>query len=324
MRNFVRLFFFLFSFSNLIVFANDYESLDLLYSRGLDLFDKNEFTGSLWELNKAMGRLKHNSNHPLYPKVSKAIRMTKAKIALQRAQKKILRSDFLNNELGTLESEGKDFFINQSYGKSVARKVWGNRDSLNESTYLGQGRTVTVLPDGGVELTEARNNLFGLRCVEAGSFTLRTQDIIDLHSGSYMIHTFKPEHSIELNSVFAKIRIYSDAPFVFLANVTTSGGLKLISLLGRIHLVAESNKQELIPGELVFLSQNEFSRKMNVELSTLIVTAKLLNGFPKPSSFLPKLRQQAIIQSLRSEKRFRTSVGDLKGNQNFELKLLPD
>ena len=63
---------------------------------------------------------------------------------------------------------------------------------------------------------------------------------------------------------------------------------------------------------------------MNVELSTLIVTSNLLTDFEDPPAFLKKLRQQAMMQALRTKKRFRTVVGDVKGADNFELKVLKE
>ena len=63
---------------------------------------------------------------------------------------------------------------------------------------------------------------------------------------------------------------------------------------------------------------------MNVELSTLLVTSNLLTGFNQPPVFLKKLRQQAMLQALRTRKRFRTVVGDVKGTDNFELRVLKE
>lgn len=63
---------------------------------------------------------------------------------------------------------------------------------------------------------------------------------------------------------------------------------------------------------------------MNVELSTLIVTSNLLTDFPTPPIYHAKLRQQAMLQAMRTKKKFRTVVGDVKGRENFELKILEE
>ena len=115
-----------------------------------------------------------------------------------------------------------------------------------------------------------------------------------------------------------------DDPFAFMAGVTTNGGLKIICLLGEIKLRTVGKNIELLPGELSFALSDGFSRKMNVELSTLLVTSNLLTGFNQPPVFLKKLRQQAMLQALRTRKRFRTVVGDVKGTDNFELRVLKE
>jgi hypothetical protein len=105
--------------------------------------------------------------------------------------------------------------------------------------------------------------------------------------------------------------------------VTTNGGLKIIGLLGEIKLKQKQNPSiSLRPGQLVFSLPDGFSRKMNVELSTLMVTSKLMTAFDEPPVFFKKLKQQALIQALRTKKRFRTIVGDAKTNSDFQIKVL--
>ena len=65
-----------------------------------------------------------------------------------------------------------------------------------------------------------------------------------------------------------------------------------------------------------------FSRKMSIELSTLMVTSKLMTAFDEPPNYYKKLKQQALIQALRTKKRFRTVVGDAKNNSDFQIKIL--
>ena len=61
---------------------------------------------------------------------------------------------------------------------------------------------------------------------------------------------------------------------------------------------------------------------MSVELSTLMVTSKLITGFEEPPIFHKKLKQQALIQAY-VQKRFRTVVGD-KTNSDFQIKVLEE
>ena len=61
---------------------------------------------------------------------------------------------------------------------------------------------------------------------------------------------------------------------------------------------------------------------MSIELSTLMVTSKLITAFGKPLPFVNKLKQQAMMQALRTRKRYRTVVGDVKSNSDFEIRVL--
>jgi hypothetical protein len=99
----------------------------------------------------------------------------------------------------------------------------------------------------------------------------------------------------------------------------------VISLLGEIELKQKQKPStSLRPGQLIFSLPDSFSRKMSVELSTLMVTSKLMTGFDEPPVFLKKLKQQALIQALRTKKRFKTVVGDAKTNSDFQIQVLEE
>jgi hypothetical protein len=321
----IRIFFisyFLISFFLSEVFSQG--SVDEFYELGIKLQNDKEYDGALWELNKAMGMVKQNYNHPLREKIEEAIRVTKGKMVVARYAARKRNPQNLEDGLLPIENEPAEFIINQVFGKALARKVWDDRDRLAAEEFVGIGRTITVLPDGGIELEENQNNLFSLRCVKAASFTLTSENNISLHSGSYCIHTLRASSSLNISSTFVDLEVKSEQPFAFMVGVTTNGGMKLIGLLGRISLTMNGIEEEVIPGQLVFCLPEEFSRKMDVELSTLILTSKLLNSFKQAVVFQKKLEQQALIQGLRTKNRYRTTVGDVRGNKNFELNVFPE
>jgi hypothetical protein len=301
------------------------ESVEEVYAHGMKLFEDEEYDGALFELNKAMGMLKYKYSHPLRTEVEKQIRILKGKIVVSRYSRKNKTEEIKqDNGLKPMKNEGRDFLVQQVFGKVIARKIWENRDNLTANSFLGIGRTVTVLPNAGIELEEANSKLFSLRCVQAGSFTLSSPSSFELHSGSYAISSQTAALPLKIQSTFADLTISSGQPFACMAGVTTNGGMKIICLLGKIELSLAGKSETLVPGELVFALPDGFSRKMNVELSTLMVTANLLNDFPKPAVFHSKLNQQATLQALRTKKKFRTVVGDVKGRENFELKILQE
>ena len=128
-----------------------------------------------------------------------------------------------------------------------------------------------------------------------------------------------------IRSPLSEFVLESDDPFAIMLAVTTNGGLKVISLLGEIELKQKQKPStSLRPGQLIFSLPDSFSRKMSVELSTLMVTSKLMTGFDEPPVFLKKLKQQALIQALRTKKRFKTVVGDAKTNSDFQIQVLQE
>lgn len=300
------------------------DTVEEIFQRGIKLEKEKEYIGALWELNKAMGMVKRNYNHPLREKIEEAIRVTKGKMVVARYAARRRGPQNLGDDLQPVENEPADFIIKQVFGTALARKVWDERDKLEVGEYFGIGRTITILPQGGIELEENQNQSFSLRCVEAASFGLPAENQILLHSGSYCIHTLHGSTSLNISSTFVDLEIKSDDPFAFMIGVTTNGGMKVIGLLGKISLAMNGKKEQVLPGQLVFCLPEEFSRKMDVELHTLMITSKLLNSFKQPVFFHKKLGQQALLQGLRTQNRYRTTVGDVRGNKNFEVNVFPE
>jgi len=315
------LIYFLFSYHLL----GENESVSEVYDLGIELLDKQELDGALWELNKAMRMVKNNYNHPLRSKIEEAIRITKGKMVVSKyASRKRNRMLSGEDELESIENEPFDFVVQQVFGKSLARKVWGNRDELKGEDPVGLGRTITVLPGGGVELSANFSPGFSIRSVQAASFSLVSESEISLHSGSYCLYSTHSDLKIKISSTLADVELSSRQPFAMMVGVTTNGGMKVIGLLGRIQLTMDGEAKEILPGNLVFCLPNDFSRKMDVELNTMLMTSKLLNSFKKPVVFHKKLNQQALLQALRTKNRYRSTVGDVRGNKNFEVTVFPE
>ena len=302
-----------------------YLQVEELLIEGKELADNNQFSQSLRIFNQALGLLKQTPrSHPLRMEAEKWMKITKGRFLVARYKGSKVQAFSDPDALRPLSEESREFKVLQVFGKSIARKIWEPRDDIRTGEILGLGRRVTTLPDGGIELASSGTAEFSLRTVQASSFDLLGKSEFALHSGSYVIHSKIENSSIILDSPTVEVKLSSDDPFAFMAGVTTNGGLKIICLLGEIKLRTVGKNIELLPGELSFALSDGFSRKMNVELSTLLVTSNLLTGFNQPPVFLKKLRQQAMLQALRTRKRFRTVVGDVKGTDNFELRVLKE
>jgi hypothetical protein len=286
--------------------------------------EQEDFRKAIATLNQAMGILKETSrNHPLRIQVEKQLRIAKGRSIVAKYSRSHLSPSPSPTGLRPLEEEPKDFSVSQIFGRIISKNIWQERSELTTKDPVGLGRRLTVLPKGGIELYSNREELM-FRSLDASSFDINGPSSMSLHSGSYIFHCSKANGTIKLKSPLSECEFQSDDPFVFMVGVTTNGGLKIIALLGKISCVMGREMETLIPGQLCFALTEGFSRTMNVELSTLIVTSKLITSFPRPPSFMKKLNQQAMLQALRTKQRYRTVVGDVKGNSDFEIKVIDD
>jgi hypothetical protein len=152
---------------------------------------------------------------------------------------------------------------------------------------------------------------------------LPTLGVLDAHSGAYLLRANEDDGEIRIEAPFAEVDMSGDDPFAVMIGITTNGGLKMIGLLGEVELRRSGEDlQKLRPGQLVFVLPKGYSRKMYIELSTLITTADLLTAFKEPPPYYKRLKTEALVQALRTKRRFRTVVGDVKGIDSFEMKVL--
>jgi hypothetical protein len=299
--------------------------VDLLHQKARSLAQQGDYIQSLKYLNRALGYLTQSPHsHPKRIAIESEIRIIKGKSLVARYKERRKQGGPQNpsSQLST-DRESTDLKIEEYFGKILAREIWNPIQIDDSNEYLGFGRRITVLPKSGIELS-VKNTALKIRAVEAASFSTRKPYEFDFHTGSYCINSTGKNDSLNLISPLSNVELSSTMPFAFMCGVTTNGGLKIICLLGKIKLRKNGDSQDLVPGQLIFSLPDGFSRKMDVELSTLMITSNLLTSFKKPPTFFKKLRQQSMLQALRTRNRFRTVVGDVKGRENFELKVLQE
>ena len=322
MKKYLILFFSILAFSGLNA-ETSVEVAESFLQKGVNLTEKGDYEDAVKILNRAMGLLREfPSRHPLRLKIEKQLRITKGKSIVSRYENRSSRSK--SSELLPLDKESNDFSVTQIFGKVSCRKVWLSRENLEFNHPVGLGRRITVFPNSGIEIVSNPDKGKIVRSLNASTFDLVGQKEISLHAGSLLLGVYRDYQQIEVDAPQTGIVLSSDSPFACMFEVATNGGLKTISLLGKITLTSGDEKVELLPGELCFAIPGEsgFSRKMSVELSTLMVTSKLITSYGKPLPFINKIKQQAMMQALRTRKRYRTVVGDAKNVSDFEVKVL--
>lgn len=317
------LIYFCFFLCNFLSAFQNEQFIEELIKKGKKDFENANYSEALSTFNKAMGYLREvPRNHRFLKDLDQQIRMTKGKLLVQRYNN---RNQNKSNSGGVnpLADEKKDTLVNQYFGTVLARENWENKRITHIGEPLGFGRRITVLPSAGIELSYTDGFKYRLRSVEAASFALTAKNSFDFHSGSFSLACLEDQSVCSIKSPLSEFSIDSDDPFAVLFAVTTNGGLKIICLLGEIELSKPQQESiSLRPGQLIFSMSEGFSRKMSVELSTLMVTSRLMTAFEEPPNYYKKLKQQALIQALRTKKRFRTVVGDAKTNNDFQIKVL--
>ena len=290
--------------------------------KGVSLTEKSMYDDAVKILNKAMGLLREfPSRHPLRLEIERQLRITKGKSIVSRYNKRssnIEVSDFL-----ALKDENRSFSVEQVFGKISSRQIWMPRQNLELNHPVGYGRRVTVYPNSGIELASSSPHNLILRSMGASTMDLVGPNKINLYSGYLLMGIYKNNFEMFLEAPQTNLSVSSKSPFSCMFEVTTNGGFKVIALLGEIRLKCGSSEMQVLPGDLCFvLPDKSLSRKMSIELSTLMVTSKLITAFSKPLPFVNKLKQQAMMQALRTRKRYRTVVGDVKSTSDFEIRVL--
>jgi hypothetical protein len=288
------------------------------------LADQEEFVPAVFALKKAIALLEQDQKPDplLRERIEQALRITKGRAIVAR-YKGSLSDSSAGKAQATIPSEPKDINVRQVFGSVLLRGEFEPRSLTKSGKAFGFGRRVTVSSKSGVDLDFPGKAGFNLRAVDAGSFTLPTPGVLDAHSGAYLLRANEDDGKMRVEAPFAEVDISGDDPFAVMIGITTNGGLKMIGLLGDVELRRPGQDlQKLRPGQLIFVLPKGYSRKMYVELSTLIATADLLTVFEEPPSYYKRLKTEALVQALRTKRRFRTVVGDVKGRDSFEMKVL--
>ena len=303
-------------------------NVEALLVEGKALAEKGKFSNALSVLNRALSLATDKSSNPsdsaLRAKVEQAIRITKGRAIVARYKDKKPRDEVVENSF-LKTNEPSDLEVMQFFGSVMLRGTWIPRTLSKEGEAFGFGRRITVSSRSGIELKVLGKDEVKLRAVDASSFSFSANDSLSVFSGAYALRVDDDDCRIQLTAPFAELEIFSKDPFAVMFGVTTNGGLKLIGLVGKVELRRPREKTvELRPGQLVFALPKGFSRKMYVELSTLMATADLLTAFKEPPDYYKRLKTEALAQALRTRKRFRTLVGDVKNTESFELKVLDE
>ena len=174
-----------------------------------------------------------------------------------------------------------------------------------------------------------RNDHRSLRFMEGATFSPRT-DSLFLWSGACLLDQ-RDKKVLRANPFLLsapEVVLECRGRGTLIAEVQTSGGIKVIGLTGsfKLRLPDEETFTELRPGELRFAKPygRGFGDLVHLNLETLISTAALIHEFPRDASLDAELAKVTLEQIPLVSKRYRARVGDSRTPETFELQPLPE
>ena len=204
-----------------------------------------------------------------------------------------------------------------SQGDGALTSMDDGKVQLSKASFLPKGQLISVRPRSGIETLSSG---FQFRFGSDTRFMI-SEKAIELSEGSIMIRSRKISNSTTLFGPESKIQI--NGAGCFLVEVETNGGLKAVTILGRLDLMDLNSGEslELLPGELVFLMPGDrgFAEKVSVNLNRLIESSYLVSGFPNNNSFISSLASVASAQSNSIGVVYGAEVGDAKKADSFEV-----
>ena len=204
-----------------------------------------------------------------------------------------------------------------SQGDGALTSMDDGKVQLSKASFLPKGQMISVRPRSGIETLSSG---FQFRFGSDTRFMI-SEKAIELSEGSIMIRSRKISNSTTLFGPESKIQI--NGAGCFLVEVETNGGLKAVTILGRLDLMDLNSGEslELLPGELVFLMPGDrgFAEKVSVNLNRLIESSYLVSGFPNNNSFISSLASVASAQSNSIGVVYGAEVGDAKKADSFEV-----
>ena len=162
-----------------------------------------------------------------------------------------------------------------------------------------------------------------LRFGEATNFVFRADGKLELHQGSLLIYSRRPDVRMQVEGPSGSMMVSGEG--VAMLEVTTNGGFKIVGLVGAMRLEengreAAGSSLQLGPGELVFMKPlgNGFGDKLNVRLSRIYATSRLVSGYGNTARLRDHLLAAVEGQTSRIVRSFGLTVGDAPELNHFQ------
>ena len=214
------------------------------------------------------------------------------------------------------------FVITQLSGTQFLRGTTGLKEcKIGEA--LPKDAALFVRSNSRLEATATTGEL--LRVGAGTNLELKRKRNLEIYKGALFLSIPENTNGFTIASPLSQVEVHGEGALMMA--VTEIGGLKCIGLLGNLYLsLPNQQRTTLHPGELIFIftEGRGVSRKVNLELATVMQTSSLIRDFEEPLPFLEDIAKIARKQNRRIRSRFRALVGDAKSDKDFELMILRD
>ena len=215
-----------------------------------------------------------------------------------------------------------DLIVSSCYGRAFLSE--NNGSSSKPSEIFKNHRLLfsfpyAILVSNNSYLELLNKDEIQLRVGKSSVFEFLSPTHIDVMQGSFLLyHKNHLNWKISLND--STISLAGRATWMI--EKTKSGDLKIILLEGEGFVRLGEEEKKLNFGELLLFqtsSKNELSQTINLELSLLLATSKLINNYQTDLYSKPRLVSAAKVQIVRLKRRYQALVGGT--NEKSELRM---
>jgi len=186
--------------------------------------------------------------------------------------------------------------------------------------WLSIGQAASTVQGMQMELTGPSGEI--LRLGDQTHIRILHSRQIQIHQGNLILYLPPSTLPFLIQTPTSKLALRESGTIQL--QITSNGGLKLVSLQGNLQLQLPKEVEDLHPGKLYFLPPGSpiLGRQIDIHLKLLTKTSSLLKDFPSRLPSHKQIRDAAFKQSFFIKQKTPMFVGDAKSEEEFDLLLI--
>ena len=183
-------------------------------------------------------------------------------------------------------------------------------DPINYAQYVASG------PNSFCELDSASNLL---RIGDQTLIQYLGANIWQILDGSILVCLLSEDITFSLSSLTGKASL--TGPCTFIAQTTSNGGYKVITLSGKTNIVIEDKEQTIPSGRLALVlgQSKDIGDGYDIDLLLLLQSSLLINAFDDLPPTFGKIRLAVYKQQLKLKSRYNLVIGDAPTDKNLQM-----